>query len=245
MLLAGGGDPNLRTIDGSPLVVQIVKNDAADLLRVLLSHPDLEVNQPDPQGETALSWAVQLDKSSELKKTIKGMIEGMEIQNSDDGDQKTEIPKPDPLNEPPLEQEPAKDKGKEKETEQDKGKKKEGDAKKDATVLELLLEVPNHSKESLNRAFFNAMAKKDVHHLHILLLLGASVDGRGPLPGNKTSLMVAAETGDLSALHFLLDRGADWTLVDGQQLTPLELARGNGRSAIVDVLEQLREDMEM
>ena len=64
-LLSSNGNPNLRTSSGHPLLIACVKNRMPDLVRILLSHPDLQINtSSNEDGETALSTALLMRSRS-------------------------------------------------------------------------------------------------------------------------------------------------------------------------------------
>lgn len=212
-----GGDPNLRTLNGSTLLIEAVKHNQREFLPILLDHPDLDINLTNSKGETALSLAVQMYPAKESTLT----------DAADNGKGKTAKGGTKATGRGKRGQGPRK--GKEKVEEKEQMPTEEG------SILSLLLRTEGHSIASLNRAFFYAMLMKDADTIDTLLHLGADIDSRGPWY-NKTALMVAAETRDASAVHFLLDRGADVHLIDDYQHTALDLARLLAATEIVSVL---------
>jgi len=74
-------------------------------------------------------------------------------------------------------------------------------------------------------------------------LLAAGADVNDGMKGGTTALIIAADTGDLEAVEFLMSRGAKPDVVrqsDGK--TALALAVESGHEQIVELLQRKRAD---
>ena len=57
-LVSKGGDPNAKTAMGRTALLKATWNGEVELVKVLLEHPGMNINQGDSSGRTALHMAV-------------------------------------------------------------------------------------------------------------------------------------------------------------------------------------------
>ena len=91
----------------------------------------------------------------------------------------------------------------------------------------------DNTKEILGLLLHAAIRRQYSRVVEALLVAGAEVETR---QGDKTALMVAAESGDHVTVRVLLDQSAFVRETDGNKRTALHLAASNGHAAVVGLL---------
>ncbi len=70
-LLIRGVDPNTIDNEGSPILVRAIKNEAFAVVDILLEQRNLNLNQPNRFGETALMYAALMGQETLVAKLVK------------------------------------------------------------------------------------------------------------------------------------------------------------------------------
>ncbi len=70
-LLIRGVDPNTIDNEGSPILVRAIKNESFTVVDVLLEQRNLNLNQPNRHGETALMYAALMGQETLVAKLVK------------------------------------------------------------------------------------------------------------------------------------------------------------------------------
>jgi hypothetical protein len=92
--------------------------------------------------------------------------------------------------------------------------------------------------QELNKNLCDAAEGGSVAKVSSFLDQRVDINGRHCLDGCRyTALMKAALKGRLEVVRFLLDRGADVTLLDGENKTAEDLARAGNHQEIVAILQ--------
>lgn len=86
--------------------------------------------------------------------------------------------------------------------------------------------------------FHNAILKGDYKKFELYLSDGMSIDQRRGMI-NSTPLLAAARTGEWVAVKYLLEKGADPSLIDEYEETVIGMAEKENQTDIVELIKSL------
>lgn len=103
----------------------------------------------------------------------------------------------------------------------------------DRLVVEKALGIADHAEEGRCwQDLSRACELGDVHTLHQVCEQGADIRYQEPVKG-KSALMIAASSGHVGAVRFLLENGAPWNAQDRDHLSAGELSSAHPEARLL------------